>query len=318
VQPLPDSPSSEPKLIWGVLFSAIFHCILIVILIGVPSFSTPKRTYFSSAYMVNLVDAPRAKPAGASRGAKGAGSGGGKVVVKEEPAKPEKTNTKKKTETKAAPKKQPEKAKEVNKTSQKKGTTLVEEDANKKKSSAAKSVAKTSTADSTESAYSQALNKIKQKVEKQRKQEEIARIRDKIAGQGIGGGGGGGFPAGAASGGGVGGGIPSGQGTVAQLPINYQLYYQIIEEKIKRNWNLALPRGVMEDMRAMEVVLSITIKADGTITDLAFEKKSGNIYLDDSAFRAVKKSSPLPPFSEYNIREPFFETGIVFPVGELL
>ncbi len=316
MQPLPDSPSSEPKLIWGVLFSAIFHCILIVILIGVPSFSTPKRTYFSSAYMVNLVDAPRAKPAGA-RGAKGAGSGGGKVVVKEEPVKPEKTNTKKKTETKAAPKKQPEKAKEVNKTSQKKGTTLVEEDANKKKSSAPKSVAKTSTVDDTESAYSQALNKIKQKVEKQRKQEEVARIRDKIAGQGIGGGGAGGFPAGAASAGGVGG-IPPGQGTVAQLPINYQLYYQIIEEKIKRNWNLALPRGVMEDMRAMEVVLSITIKADGTITDLAFEKKSGNIYLDDSAFRAVKKSSPLPPFSEYNIREPFFETGIVFPVGELL
>ena len=68
----------------------------------------------------------------------------------------------------------------------------------------------------------------------------------------------------------------------------------------------------------MEVVLSITIKADGTITALSFEKKSGNIYLDDSAFRAVKKSSPLPPFSDYNIREPFFETGIVFPVGELL
>ena len=112
--------------------------------------------------------------------------------------------------------------------------------------------------------------------------------------------------------------MSSGQGTAAQLPLNYRLYYQIIEEKIKGNWNLALPPGVMENMRAMEVVLSITIKADGTITSLSFEKKSGNIYLDDSAFRAVKKSSPLPPFSEYNIREPFFETGIVFPVGELL
>jgi colicin import membrane protein len=260
--------------------------------------------------MVKLVDAPRAKSSGV-KASKGKGSGGGKVVVKEETAKPKKAAKKKKTETKAAPKKQPKKAQEVKKSAPKKGTTLVDAEASKKKSSAAKSVGKASQADDAERAYSQALNKIKQKVDNKRKQEEVARIRDKIAGQGSD------FPAGAASAGGLGG-IPSGQGTVAQLPLNYRLYYQIIEEKIKRNWNLALPPGVMEDMRAMEVVLSITIKADGTITDLSFEKKSGNIYLDDSAFRAVKKSSPLPPFSEYNIREPFFETGIVFPVGELL
>ena len=114
------------------------------------------------------------------------------------------------------------------------------------------------------------------------------------------------------------GGMPSGQGKLADLPLNYRLYYQAIEEKIKGNWNLALPRGVIEDMGAMEVVLSITIKADGQITDVSFEKKSGNIYLDESAFRSIKKSSPLPPFSEYNIREPFFETGIIFPAGELL
>jgi TonB family protein len=68
----------------------------------------------------------------------------------------------------------------------------------------------------------------------------------------------------------------------------------------------------------MEVVISITIRSDGEITDISFEEKTGNVYLDDSAYRSVKKSSPLPPFSEYNIREPFFETGIVFPAGELL
>ena len=57
---------------------------------------------------------------------------------------------------------------------------------------------------------------------------------------------------------------------------------------------------------------------DDDLSLLTFEKKSGNVYLDDSAFRSIKKSSPLPPFSEYNIREPFFETGIIFPAGELL
>jgi colicin import membrane protein len=266
--------------------------------------------------MVKLVDAPRVKPADV-KASKGGGSGGGKVVVKEAKPEPKKVEKKKKTETKAASKKQPKKAPEAKKTSQKKGTGLAGEDASKKKSSSPKSVAKTSKGDDAESAYASALNKIKQKVDSKRKQEEVARIRDKIASQGSGNGTGSGFPAGTASAGGLGG-IPSGQGTVAQLPLNYRLYYQVIEEKIKRNWNLALPPGLMEDMRAMEVVISITIKADGTITDLSFEKKSGNIYLDDSAFRAVKKSSPLPPFSEYNIRESFFETGIVFPVGELL
>ena len=106
--------------------------------------------------------------------------------------------------------------------------------------------------------------------------------------------------------------------TIGNLPLNYRLYYQVIEQKIKDNWNLALPRGVIEDMRGMEVILSITIRSDGEITKISFEEKTGNVYLDDSAFRAVKKSSPLPPFSEYNIREPFFETGIIFPAGELL
>lgn len=316
MQPLPNSPSSEPKLIWGVLFSAVFHCVLIIILVGVPSFTAPKRTYFSSAYMVKLVDAPRAKPAGV-KSSKGGGSGAGKVVVKETKAKPKKAEQKKKTEAKKKPKAQPKKAEEAKKTSKDKSTSLAVEDASKKKSSSAESVKKKSKTDNAESEYSEALNKIKDKVDLQRKREEVARIREKISSQGSGGGTEGGYPAGASTAGGLGG-VPSGQGTVAQLPLNYRLYYQIIEEKIKQNWNLALPPGVMDDMRAMEVVLSITIKADGTITALSFEKKSGNIYLDDSAFRAVKKSSPLPPFSEYNIREPFFETGIVFPVGELL
>ena len=316
MQSLPDSPSSEPKLLWGVLFSAILHCILIVVLMGIPSFSAPKRTYFSSAYMVKLVDAPPVKP-GRVRPSKGGGSGAGKVVVKETKAQPKTSEEKKKTEAKAKPKKQQKKAGAVKKTTKPKGTTLAVEDANKKKKSATESAKKASNAGDAESAYSLALNKIKNKVDKKRKQEEVARIRDKIASQGSGGGTDSGLPAGVSSAGGLGG-IPGGQGKIAQLPLNYRLYYQVIEEKIKSNWNLALPRGLMEDMRAMEVVLSITIKADGTISALSFEKKSGNIYLDDSAFRAVKKSSPLPSFSEYNIREPFFETGIVFPVGELL
>ena len=291
---------------WGVLFSTVFHLVLIFVLVGVPSLSAPERTYFSSSYMVKLVDAPRSGPpkAKGSPGKKAAGTAK-KMVVSETP--------------KAATKKPAVKEKSAvkEKTAQKKETTMSVEKT-VKKGTAVKSPAKESQQGSADGAFSLALNKIKKKVDEQRRQEEIRRIREKIAdgesgeGEGEGEGQGDGSAA-------IGsGGIPSGQGKLAELPLNYRLYYQAIEEKIKGNWNLALPRGVIQDMGAMEVVLSITIKSDGQITDVSFEKKSGNIYLDESAFRSIKKSSPLPPFSEYNIREPFFETGIIFPAGELL
>jgi len=302
LQSLPGRTSSEPKFVWGVLFSAVLHLALIVVLVGVPSFSAPERTYFSSTYMVKLVDAPRSGPpkAQGSPGKKAAGTAK-KMVVSETPkAKTKKPAVKEKTPVKE-------------KAAQKQEKTVSVKDT-VKKDTAVKSSAKTSQQGDADGAFSLALNKIKKKVDEQRRQEEIGRIREKIADGDSGGGGSEGDGTGAPGS----GGMPSGQGKIADLPLNYRLYYQAIEEKIKGNWNLALPRGVIEDMGAMEVVLSITIKADGQITDVSFEKKSGNIYLDESAFRSIKKSSPLPPFSEYNIREPFFETGIIFPAGELL
>ena len=288
LQSFPDTPSSEPKLVWGVLFSSIFHLTLAFLLVGLPEFYTPKRTYFSSAYRVKLVDVPVSK-----RGRISVSKVGGTQTGKGSSVK---TSTKK-----------------SKKTISKKGITLTKKESTKKGSGTKNIKGRTKTVDA-EKAFSLAMSKIKGKVEERRRKEEIARIQERIveeegaeeghAGEGDGlAGGSGGIPAG---------------GVVANLPLNYRLYYQAIEQKIKSNWNLALPRGVIEDMRGMEVVLSITIRSDGEIVKTSFEEKSGNIYLDDSAFRAVKKSSPLPPFSEYNIRESSFETGIIFPAGELL
>ena len=127
MQSLPGRTSSEPKFVWGVLFSAVFHCALIIVLVGVPSFTAPKRTYFSSAYMVKLVDAPRAKPAGV-KPSNGGGNGAGKVVVKETKAKPKKAEEKKKEEAKKKPKPAPEKTPEVKKTSKDKKAGLAVED----------------------------------------------------------------------------------------------------------------------------------------------------------------------------------------------
>ena len=51
----------------------------------------------------------------------------------------------------------------------------------------------------------------------------------------------------------------------------------------------------MADQRTdVEARLMIKIMANGEIRDIWFEKRSGNRYLDDSAYKAVMKSSPLP------------------------
>lgn len=282
LQSFPDTSSSEPRLVWGVLFSFILHLVLAFVLMGIPEFSAPKRTYFSSAYRVKLVDAPvsrRGRISVSKAGGKQGGKGSGVKV-----------STKK----------------------SKKGITLSKKSSAKKGNVVRTTKRKPKKMDAGK-AFSLAMSKIKGKVEERRRKEEIARIQEKIVekeGEGEGEGEGDGLSAGS-------GVLPPG-GVFANLPLNYRLYYQAIEQKIKSNWNLALPRGVIEDMRGMEVVLSITIRSDGEIIKTSFEEKSGNVYLDDSAFRAVKKSNPLPSFSEYNIRESSFETGIIFPAGELL
>lgn len=292
LQSSPVIPSTEPKFLWGIVCSSLVHLLLLVLLVGVPSFSSPKRTYFSSAYRVKLVEGPARRP--------------GRMKV----SKTSESKTKKVTAAEPS-KKKSKKAVQEKKTNEKKSATLSVQDGSKKRS-AVKTAKRKPKKKDLEGSFALALDKIRKKVDERRKEEAIDTIRNRIAD--------------AESREGMGddesalglSGMPPGGGMVANLPLNYRLYYQTIEQKIKNNWNLALPRGIIEDMRGMEVVISITIRSDGEITDVSFEEKTGNVYLDDSAYRAVKKSSPLPPFSEFNIREPFFETGIVFPTGELL
>jgi len=301
---LSEVPSSELTLVWGVVISSFLHLLLILVLIGVPGLLSPKRTYFSSTYMVKLVDVPRGTQ-GKTRVAAGERSKEEKLAVGE------------------TAKEKLEKVEETKKVEEKKSTGLTVKD-KVEKSSAVKTVQKKVEVrvkdkekdKNKEKEFSSALDKIKERVDERQRKEKLESLREKIAegeraGTGVGVGEGGALVVGSS-------GLPFGQGMIANLPLNYQLYYSAIEQKIKSNWNLALPRGVVEDMKGMEVVLSVKIKADGEIVDISYEQKSGNIYLDESAFRAIKKSNPLPPFDEYNIREPFFETGIIFPAVELL
>jgi TonB family protein len=65
----------------------------------------------------------------------------------------------------------------------------------------------------------------------------------------------------------------------------------------------------------IETVVLARILRNGAVTDVTFEKRSGNRYFDDSAIRAIKKASPFPPLPAW-IRDNSIEIGIRFHSSE--
>jgi colicin import membrane protein len=89
-------------------------------------------------------------------------------------------------------------------------------------------------------------------------------------------------------------------------------YYAEIWSKIRRQWSL--PQGILPKGN-IETVVNAKILRSGAVMDVGFERRSGNRYFDDSALRAVKKASPLPPLPEW-IRGNSIEIGIRFHSAE--
>ncbi|MCK4619493.1 MAG: TonB C-terminal domain-containing protein, partial [Desulfobacterales bacterium] len=80
-------------------------------------------------------------------------------------------------------------------------------------------------------------------------------------------------------------------GYMALKPID--IYRPQVDYYIKKNW--VFSEQLAGEHIDLEVKIVIKIMANGHITDIWFEKRSGNSYLDESAYKAIKKSSPLPP-----------------------
>ena len=78
---------------------------------------------------------------------------------------------------------------------------------------------------------------------------------------------------------------------------------------VNRNWAFSeqLAGG------GSDMVVSITFKVlpDGQIEDILIMQRSGNTTLDDSAYKAIVKSSPVKPFPPGLVR-PYVEMGINF------
>lgn len=95
---------------------------------------------------------------------------------------------------------------------------------------------------------------------------------------------------------GEGGGLTASSGGDAGGDARVNTYYRVIWLRIKGQW--ALPVGMIPK-NALESVVSITILRNGAITDVRFEKSSGNRYFDESAMKAIQKANPLPPLPDW-------------------
>lgn len=99
----------------------------------------------------------------------------------------------------------------------------------------------------------------------------------------------------------------------AQATAQTNEYIAVIWSRVKGNWTL--PAALMPKEN-IETIIDVKISRNGALEHIGFEKSSGNRYFDDSAIKAVKKSSPFPPLPSY-VSGNYIEIGIRFHSKEL-
>jgi len=86
------------------------------------------------------------------------------------------------------------------------------------------------------------------------------------------------------------------------------VYLGLVWDKISSNW--VVPPSLLRH-KNLEAIVVVRIYKNGGIGSVWLEKSSGNTYLDNSAMRAVRLSSPFSPLPP-EIRESVLEIGIRF------
>ncbi len=102
---------------------------------------------------------------------------------------------------------------------------------------------------------------------------------------------------------GPGGGVPGAISDIYRAQLTYQ---------VEKNW--AFPEHLADTRGDLVTVIVVNILPSGHIKDVWFKDRSGNSYLDDSAYRAVMKSNPLPPlpqgYNAYTVALVFTPSGL--------
>jgi colicin import membrane protein len=268
---------------FGVSF--LFHLVIIGALVFMPEFGSGPR-FRSGVVNVSLVSLPSSGP---DSGGPAASVVKPKAAEKKPPQKP----TVKVAEPKPVPAvKKPPKA-----------VSLAPKKIKSKKSLKKKTFDRSKIIDS-------AIERIEKKVEKTETDSvatAIEQLKRKVAASDsqarTGPGGGASGKAGVA-------GPAGGSGTGGARVLESILIYQAeIQYQIQKNW--AFSQQLAGDSTQMEAVLAIKVLRNGEIEDIWFDKKSGNAYLDESAYKALVKSNPLPPLPKDYMR-PDYKIGLRF------
>ncbi len=274
----PGSPVEEDPRKWLVYLavSLVCHFLLFVAMIFMPEFAV-RKVKKPTAITVDLVSFSPASSLPLKKG----GSGGGqrKEVVKKTPVKVKKKSAKiikKKSPPKARPepvKTKSAKTPEVAEAVREKAPSPVPGKKKVKKSLKKKTY-------KAANILKRAREKLEQGIEETRPDPMagvLERLRSKVENE----------PGGAAE---FSGGEGESEGRPALNEI--EVYRRIIADNIQNNW--AFSPSLARGRRDLEVVILIKIMPSGEIREMGFESRSGNRYLDDSAYKAVQKSNPLP------------------------
>jgi colicin import membrane protein len=99
----------------------------------------------------------------------------------------------------------------------------------------------------------------------------------------------------------------------SEITAQTNAYIEVVWSRVRQNWTM--PQTLMPE-KNITTIIDVRISRSGALEYADFEKRSGNRYFDDSALRAVKKSSPFPPLPQW-VMEKSIEIGIRFNSAEL-
>ena len=102
----------------------------------------------------------------------------------------------------------------------------------------------------------------------------------------------------------------------AEVGITIRMYQLAVEEQVKSNWSYPVALMDPKKLRALEAIVLVKVKEDGTIMKSWFKKRSASSIFDGSVLKAIERSDPLPPFPE-GYRKSYDEIEIKFDLSEL-
>jgi len=88
------------------------------------------------------------------------------------------------------------------------------------------------------------------------------------------------------------------QGEPSETGIAIRLYQLEVAERIKQNWSYPVAISNPAEYQAIEAVVVVTVRENGTIIRFAVKKKSSSTLFDASVLKAIERSDPLPPFPD--------------------